>query len=244
MPFVRFIKLAALSAAIACSALTGSAAAQTIELKLSHFVPPQHAFHKWVDGLDGEDRKGIQRPAQVHDLSQRPARRSAEPAVRRRAQRHHRHRLVPARRDAGPLSGDRARQPAVRLAGHGARHRRNGQAHDRAGAEIFRRRAHRPAHPVHVDGQSGGGLFQESDPQARRLQGHEDPLRLARQQGDARRARRHDHADPAAGVAGRAGQGHRPGRDLPARGRPRLRSRVGGQVCDPSAAWRRRPSRW
>jgi TRAP-type C4-dicarboxylate transport system substrate-binding protein len=48
MPFVRFVKLAALSAAIACSAFLGGASAQTIEIKLSHFVPPQHAFHKWV----------------------------------------------------------------------------------------------------------------------------------------------------------------------------------------------------
>jgi TRAP-type transport system periplasmic protein len=28
--------------------LSGGAGAQTIELKLSHFVPPQHAFHKWA----------------------------------------------------------------------------------------------------------------------------------------------------------------------------------------------------
>ena len=27
---------------------SGGASAQTIELKLSHFVPPQHTFHKWV----------------------------------------------------------------------------------------------------------------------------------------------------------------------------------------------------
>ena len=48
MPLHRFIRNAALSAALLCVALTGSAQAQTIELKLSHFVPPQHAFHKWV----------------------------------------------------------------------------------------------------------------------------------------------------------------------------------------------------
>jgi TRAP-type C4-dicarboxylate transport system substrate-binding protein len=27
---------------------TARAQAQTIELKLSHFVPPNHAYHKWA----------------------------------------------------------------------------------------------------------------------------------------------------------------------------------------------------
>jgi TRAP-type C4-dicarboxylate transport system substrate-binding protein len=48
MPLIRCIKLAALSAAIACAGLAGDAGAQTIELKLSHFVPPNHTFHKWA----------------------------------------------------------------------------------------------------------------------------------------------------------------------------------------------------
>ena len=48
MSLFRFIKLAALSAVLAGAAFAGGAKAQTIELKLSHFVPPQHAFHKWV----------------------------------------------------------------------------------------------------------------------------------------------------------------------------------------------------
>ncbi len=38
----------ALAAVVALS--VGSARAETITLKLSHFVPPQHAFHKWVVG--------------------------------------------------------------------------------------------------------------------------------------------------------------------------------------------------
>jgi TRAP-type C4-dicarboxylate transport system substrate-binding protein len=46
MLWLRSITAAALAAA-AFSFVSG-ARAQTIELKLSHFVPPQHAFHKWV----------------------------------------------------------------------------------------------------------------------------------------------------------------------------------------------------
>jgi TRAP-type C4-dicarboxylate transport system substrate-binding protein len=48
MALIRCIKLAALAAAIACAGLAGEASAQTIELKLSHFVPPNHTFHKWA----------------------------------------------------------------------------------------------------------------------------------------------------------------------------------------------------
>jgi TRAP-type C4-dicarboxylate transport system substrate-binding protein len=48
MPGFRFIKLAAVAAVLAAASFGGAAQAQTIELKLSHFVPPQHAFHKWV----------------------------------------------------------------------------------------------------------------------------------------------------------------------------------------------------
>jgi TRAP-type transport system periplasmic protein len=40
----------ALAVALSCSALVvaGPAAAQTIELKLSHFIPPNHTYHKWA----------------------------------------------------------------------------------------------------------------------------------------------------------------------------------------------------
>jgi TRAP-type C4-dicarboxylate transport system substrate-binding protein len=48
MPLLRSIAFAALAAIFAGLGLGGAAHAQTIELKLSHFVPPQHAFHKWV----------------------------------------------------------------------------------------------------------------------------------------------------------------------------------------------------
>ena len=48
MPLLRSIALAALTAAIAALSPAGRAQAQVIELKLSHFVPPQHTFHKWV----------------------------------------------------------------------------------------------------------------------------------------------------------------------------------------------------
>ncbi len=48
MSCIRFSRLAALSAALLCLPLAGGAKAQTIELKLSHFVPPNHTFHKWA----------------------------------------------------------------------------------------------------------------------------------------------------------------------------------------------------
>jgi TRAP-type transport system periplasmic protein len=41
-------KICIVSAALALAVGAGSAQAQTFELKLSHFVPPNHAFHKWA----------------------------------------------------------------------------------------------------------------------------------------------------------------------------------------------------
>jgi TRAP-type C4-dicarboxylate transport system substrate-binding protein len=45
---LRFVKAAGLSAALAWLALPGAAGAETIELKISHFVPPNHTIHKWL----------------------------------------------------------------------------------------------------------------------------------------------------------------------------------------------------
>jgi TRAP-type transport system periplasmic protein len=42
-----FVKAAAV-AALAAWVSHGAASAQTIELKISHFIPPNHTFHKWV----------------------------------------------------------------------------------------------------------------------------------------------------------------------------------------------------
>jgi TRAP-type C4-dicarboxylate transport system substrate-binding protein len=45
---MRFRSIA-LALSLATAALhPGAVQAQVIELKLSHFVPPQHAFHKWI----------------------------------------------------------------------------------------------------------------------------------------------------------------------------------------------------
>jgi TRAP-type C4-dicarboxylate transport system substrate-binding protein len=48
MSFTRFFRLVVPSSALLCMSLVGNAKAQTIELKLSHFVPPNHTFHKWA----------------------------------------------------------------------------------------------------------------------------------------------------------------------------------------------------
>lgn len=52
MSIRSIVRLCALAAGIVVAAVMAapSVRAQTIELKLSHFVPPQHAFHKWVVG--------------------------------------------------------------------------------------------------------------------------------------------------------------------------------------------------
>ena len=46
MSLHKIVKACALAAVISLAA--GSAQAQTVTLKLSHFVPPQHVFHKWI----------------------------------------------------------------------------------------------------------------------------------------------------------------------------------------------------
>jgi TRAP-type C4-dicarboxylate transport system substrate-binding protein len=46
MPVIRLA--VALAAVLLGSVLVGGAQAQTIELKMSHFLPPNHTFHKWA----------------------------------------------------------------------------------------------------------------------------------------------------------------------------------------------------
>lgn len=48
MTLHQVLGICALSGAVALAAGTTATQAQTIELKLSHFVPPQHAFHRWA----------------------------------------------------------------------------------------------------------------------------------------------------------------------------------------------------
>ena len=56
MSLQKFVKAFALAAAVALGA--GSAQAEdVITLKLSHFVPPQHAFHKWVMGWTEKSKR-------------------------------------------------------------------------------------------------------------------------------------------------------------------------------------------
>src|SRR5262249_35298784 len=44
----RIVRLAASAMVAAGIAGVGPAGAETIELKISHFIPPNHTFHKWV----------------------------------------------------------------------------------------------------------------------------------------------------------------------------------------------------
>ena len=44
----RIVNVSAMVAVAGCAALAAPAEAQTIELKISHFIPPNHTFHKWV----------------------------------------------------------------------------------------------------------------------------------------------------------------------------------------------------
>jgi TRAP-type transport system periplasmic protein len=51
MPFHRVLNVCAVSGALGLLAAAGAAGvarAETIELKLSHFVPPNHTYHKWA----------------------------------------------------------------------------------------------------------------------------------------------------------------------------------------------------
>jgi len=48
MSAARFMKTAALVAALAWMAGAGTAGAEPIEIKISHFVPPNHTIHKWL----------------------------------------------------------------------------------------------------------------------------------------------------------------------------------------------------
>ena len=86
MSLQKILKACAFAAAITFGA--GSVQAQTVTLKLSHFVPPQHAFHKWTTAW-AEKLEKIERAAEIRNLSQWPARRPAEPPARRGAQRHY-----------------------------------------------------------------------------------------------------------------------------------------------------------
>src|SRR5215831_4998219 len=50
MSLQKVVKTFALATAVALFGAMSVQAQETITLKLSHFVPPQHAFHKWVVG--------------------------------------------------------------------------------------------------------------------------------------------------------------------------------------------------
>ena len=45
-------RLVGMAAAIGCGMMVGGASAQTIELKVSHFLPPNHTFQKFADRME------------------------------------------------------------------------------------------------------------------------------------------------------------------------------------------------
>ena len=151
-----------------------------------------------------------------HDLPERPVGRPAEPAVRRRAQRHHRHGVRAARRDARPLpdrpSSATCRSPGRRPA-RAARPRRSGMSEL---AADYLAKEHEGLHILFMAVAKPVVIYSKrADPQARRLQGRQDPLRRRAEPVSARFARRGAAADPAARGAGRARQGHRQGATFP-----------------------------
>ncbi len=186
MPLSKFAKACAFAVAVVFSAGAAHAADKVYTLKLSHFVPPQHAFHKWVvkwtEKITKESNGRLKFQIYPNGQLVGPPNRQFDAARNGIVDiAWCLHGVTPGRYPMTELANlpfswpVGRRQPAA-----------DGQAPDRACAEISRRRVPGPAHPVHEHGQPGRGLFEGADPLGRRLQGQEDPLRLDHQQGNAR----------------------------------------------------------
>ena len=201
---------------MACAACRERREAQTIELKISHFVPPNHTFHKWVTAWSDKLAKdsGGRLKFTIYPNGQLvgpPNRQldAARNAITDMA--FVLHGVTPGRYSATELGNLPFTWPKA-----GIRQRHHVEAPERARPDLPRQGAHRAAHHLHGGGEPGRVLFQGADPLARRLQGQEGPLRRRAEQVPARCARRRAAAGAAARGAGRARQGHRRSRHVPA----------------------------
>ena len=163
--------LATVSGVVAAPAVL---AQQKFEMKLAYFVGDQHAMSRWLikwsDKLEKESggRITVKRfpGAQMGPV---PA------ALRLRAHRAGRRRLVPARRHAGALPADR-NHPAALSRGQ-RRDRHQGAERRGAARQISRRRASRRegAAAAHASARQRAH-HQEADPYRRRHEGHAHPV--------------------------------------------------------------------
>ena len=141
----------------------------------------------------------------------------------------------------GRYVDDRTRPAAICGAVGGPPERHPVQASDRARPDLPRQGARGAADPV--DGGDGAAAvpLRAGDPQGRRLQGDEGPLRRRAVEEHHRCARRGAAAGAAAGKPGRAVEGHRRCRHLPVGRRRQLRPRHGDQAfgLEPGVSSRR-----
>ena len=208
MPVIRFAKAVALAAVLLGSALAGGAQAQTIELKLSHFVPPNHTFHKWAlawaEQLAKESNGRLKVTIYPNGQLVGPPNRQFDAARNGITDMAFvLHGVTPGRYPvtelgnlpfAWPKAGSGSAMTSKRLAEL---------------APTYLAKEHEGLHILFMAvAMPDRRLFQDADPQARRLQGREDPLRRRAEHDPVDAHRRSAAADPAAGVAGRAGQGH------------------------------------
>ena len=244
MPVIRFAKAVALAAVLLGSALAGGAQAQTIELKLSHFVPPNHTFHKWAmawgEQLDKESNGRLKFTIYPNGQLVGPPNRQFDAARNGITDMAFvLHGVTPGRYPMTELVNLAFTWPKA-----GSEQRDHVEADDRARAELSRQGARGPAHPV-----DGGGMpiVVESKMPIAKL---DDFKGVKIRYAGAQNRSLYDAlgAVPlliaAAGVPGRAGQGHHRRRDVPARGGAVAAISARSPSTRPSRAWPRRRSRW
>ena len=148
MPLNKLAKACALAIAVVFSAGAAHAADKVYTLKLSHFVPPQHAFHKWVvkwtEKITKESNGRLKFQIYPNGQLVGPPNRQFDAARNGIVDiAWCLHGVTPGRYPMTELANLPFTWPSGRLD-----LALMAQAHDRAGAEISRRRAQGPAHPV------------------------------------------------------------------------------------------------
>ena len=210
----RVGKVCILSGALVLGA--AGARAQTVDLKLSHFVPPQHAFHKWAvewakrleDASNGRLKITIYPNGQLVGPPNRQfdAARNGITDIAFTL-----HGVTPGRYPmtelanlpfTWPSEGALCSVMGKRMTELAPKY----LAQEHVGLHILFMTM---ANPIVI--YSKVPIKTVDD-----FKGLKNSVRIDHQQEHARRPRRDDDAHSAAGVPGRSGQGHRPGRDLPA----------------------------